>query len=107
MHGFDIFVIILVGLFFVLAASIVKIVPQGFNYTVERLGRYTHTLEPGLAILLPFIDSVGKKVNMMEQVLDVPSQEVITRDNAMVQVDGVAFFQVLEIGRASCRERVS
>jgi regulator of protease activity HflC (stomatin/prohibitin superfamily) len=99
--GFDIFVIVLVGLFFVLAASIVKIVPQGFNYTVERLGRYTHTLSPGLAILLPFIDSIGKKVNMMEQVLDVPSQEVITRDNAMVQVDGVSFFQVLDAAQAS------
>jgi regulator of protease activity HflC (stomatin/prohibitin superfamily) len=101
MPGFDIFVIVLVGLFFVLAASVVKIVPQGFNYTVERLGRYTHTLSPGLAILLPFIDSIGKKVNMMEQVLDVPSQEVITRDNAMVQVDGVAFFQVLDAAQAS------
>ena len=101
MPGFDIFVIVLVALFFVLAASVVKIVPQGFNFTVERLGRYTHTLKPGLGIILPFVDNVGHKINMMEQVLDIPSQEVITKDNAMVTVDGVAFFQVLDAAQAS------
>ena len=101
MPGLDIFVIILVALFIVLAASVVKIVPQGYNYTIERLGRYTRTLRPGLSILTPFIERIGHKVNMMEQVLDVPSQEVITKDNAMVQVDGVAFFQVLDAASAS------
>ena len=101
MPGFDIFVLVLVALFFVLAASVVKIVPQGFNFTVERLGRYTQTLKPGLGLIVPFIDTVGHKINMMEQVLDIPSQEVITKDNAMVTVDGVAFFQVLDAAQAS------
>ena len=101
MPGLDIFVLVLVALFFVLAASVVKIVPQGYNYTVERLGRYTHTLKPGLGIIMPFIDTVGHKINVMEQVLDIPSQEVITKDNAMLTVDGVAFFQVLDAAQAS------
>ena len=79
----------------------VKSVPQGYEYTVERFGRYTHTLSPGLSIIVPFMDRIGRKVNMMENVLDVPSQEVITRDNAMVKVDGVVFFQVLESQKAA------
>jgi regulator of protease activity HflC (stomatin/prohibitin superfamily) len=79
----------------------VKSVPQGYEYTVERFGRYIHTLAPGLNIIVPFMDRIGRKVNMMENVLDVPSQEVITRDNAMVKADGVVFFQVLESQKAA------
>ena len=79
----------------------VKSVPQGYEYTVERFGRYTNSLRPGLSIIVPFMDKIGRKVNMMENVLDVPSQEVITRDNAMVKVDGVVFFQVLESQKAA------
>ncbi|HBF60821.1 MAG TPA: hypothetical protein DDW48_05110 [Methyloceanibacter sp.] len=101
MFGFDIFVLALLVLFVVTVIAAVKIVPQGFNYTVERFGRYTRTLTPGLTLIIPFIDRIGRKLNMMEQVINVPSQEVITRDNAMVRVDGVGFFQVLDAPRAS------
>jgi len=79
----------------------VKTVPQGSEYTVERFGRYTRTLSPGLHIIVPMIDRIGSKMNMMEQVFDVPSQDVITRDNAMIRVDGVLFFQVLDAVKAS------
>lgn len=79
----------------------VKSVPQGYAYTVERFGRYTHTLPPGLGFILPWIDRIGRKVNIMEQVLDVPSQEVITKDNAVVKVDGVVFYQVLDAAKAA------
>ena len=79
----------------------VKTVTQGMEYTVERFGRYTHTLRPGLRFIIPIIDRVGHKMNMMEQVMDVPTQEVITKDNAMVSVDGVVFFQVLDAASAS------
>lgn len=78
-----------------------KVVPQGWEWTIERFGRYRTTLRPGLGIILPYIDNVGHRVNMMEQVLEVPSQEVITRDNAVVRVDGVVFFQVLDPVRAA------
>jgi regulator of protease activity HflC (stomatin/prohibitin superfamily) len=76
-------------------------VPQGYNYTVERFRRYVRTLEPGLGLIVPFIDRVGHKMNMMERVLEVESQEVITRDNAMVKVDGIAFFQVVDAAKAA------
>ncbi|HXK55856.1 MAG: SPFH/Band 7/PHB domain protein [Gammaproteobacteria bacterium] len=95
------FSLILVVLAIVLVVLGAKRVPQGTEYTVERFGRYTKTLRPGLNIIVPVIDSVGAKLNMMEQVLDVPSQEVITRDNAMVTVDGVVFFQVLDAAKAA------
>lgn len=79
----------------------VKIVPQGDEYTVERFGRYTSTLRPGFNLIFPVIDAIGHKLNMMEQVKDVPSQEVITKDNAMVTVDGVVFYQVLNAAKAA------
>jgi len=76
-------------------------VPQGMEYTIERFGKYTRTVRPGMNVVVPFINSVGHKINMMEQVMDVPSQEVITKDNAMVTVDGVVFFQVMDAAQAS------
>ncbi len=79
----------------------IKRVPQGYEYTVERFGRYTNTLSPGLKFIFPYVDDIGKKVNMMERVLDVPSQDVITKDNAVVRVDGVVFFQVIDAAKAS------
>jgi regulator of protease activity HflC (stomatin/prohibitin superfamily) len=91
---------IVVLVIFTLFRSI-KTVPQGYNYTVERFQRYTKTLHPGLSLIIPFIDSIGAKLNMMEQVLDVPTQEVITKDNASVKADAVAFFQVLNAPQAA------
>lgn len=79
----------------------VKTVPQGEEYTVERFGRYINTLVPGLNVIVPIVDRIGNKLNMMEQVRDVPSQEVITKDNAMVTVDGVVFFQIMDAAKAS------
>ena len=79
----------------------VRMVPQGYEWTVERFGKYTHTMSPGLHFLIPVVYGVGRKINMMEQVLDVPSQDVITKDNAVVKVDGVVFFQVLDAAKAA------
>ena len=78
-----------------------KVVPQGYNFTVERFGRYIRTLKPGLNLIIPFVDGVGRKMNMMEQVLDVPHQEVITRDNASVTANGVTFYQILDAAAAA------
>jgi regulator of protease activity HflC (stomatin/prohibitin superfamily) len=97
--GIFVLVVLVVAVFYILRA--IRMVPQGYNYTIERFGRYVRTLHPGLGLIVPFIDRVGHKLNMMERVMPVPSQEVITRDNAMVTVDGVAFFQVLDAARAS------
>jgi regulator of protease activity HflC (stomatin/prohibitin superfamily) len=101
MSGFTIFVLVLVVLIVITVLSTAKVVPQGYNFTVERLGRYVRTLQPGLGIIVPFIERVGHKINMMERFLDVPTQEVITKDNAMVRVDAIAFFQVLDAAQAA------
>ena len=100
-EGFSIFAVaaVLFAIFFTSQAT--RAVPQGWVFTVERFGRYTRTLQPGLHFILPLVDRIGAKVNLREQVFQVPSQDVITRDNAMVTVDGVVFYQILDPVRAA------
>ncbi|HHN68207.1 MAG TPA: SPFH/Band 7/PHB domain protein [Thermopetrobacter sp.] len=101
MEGFSIFALILVLLVLATLYMGIVIVPQGHHYTVERFGKYIKTLHPGFHIIIPWFDRISNKVNVMEQVLEVPSQEVITRDNAMVTVDGIAYYQVIDAARAT------
>jgi regulator of protease activity HflC (stomatin/prohibitin superfamily) len=96
-----IFVLVLALLALFMAGSVIKVVPQGRQWTVERFGRYTRTLRPGIAFLTPFIERIGRRLSMMETVLDVPRQEVITRDNAIVTCDAVVFIQVIDAAKAA------
>src|SRR6201997_1508635 len=98
---FAVFVLLIVVFAVIFVASAVKSVPQGYEWTVERFGRYVRTLEPGLALLIPIVDRVGARLNMMETVLEVPSQSVITRDNAAATVDAIVFYQVLDAAKAA------
>ncbi len=99
--GGSVFVLVLLAVVVFYLLRAIRMVPQGYAYTVERFGKYTHTLYPGLGLIVPFIDSIGQKQNMMERVLPIPPQEVITKDNAMITVDGVAFYQIMDAAKAS------
>jgi regulator of protease activity HflC (stomatin/prohibitin superfamily) len=101
LDGFSIFTVIIVLLAVLTLYLGVKTVPQGYNWTVERFGRYTKILMPGLNLIVPFVDRIGRRMNVMEQVIDIPRQDVISKDNASVTVDGLAFFQVFDAAKAS------
>jgi regulator of protease activity HflC (stomatin/prohibitin superfamily) len=101
MGGFSTFALVILALAVVTVIAGVKVVPQGYEWTVERFGRYRATLRPGLNLIVPYVDRIGRKLNMMETVFDIESQEVITRDNAMVRADGVVFYQILDAAKAA------
>src|SRR4030081_1090713 len=99
--GVNVFVIVFLLLAILTLFAGVKTVTQGYSWTVERFGRYTRTLSPGLNLIVPYFDRIGRKVNVMEQVVDIPQQDVISKDNATVTVDGITFFQVFDAAKAS------
>ncbi|RZI47121.1 SPFH domain-containing protein [Candidatus Finniella inopinata] len=101
MYAFETTLVCLLALAVIFLFKAVKVVPQGYEYTVERFGRYVQTLTPGLHIIVPFVDRIGSRINMMELVFDVPSQDVITKDNAVVTVDGVIFYQILDASKSA------
>jgi len=101
MGGFSTFALVILALAIITVIAGVKVIPQGYEWTVERFGRYRATLRPGLNLIVPYVDRIGQKLNMMETVFDIQSQEVITRDNAMVRADGVVFYQILDAAKAA------
>ena len=103
--GFVIFLLVLVVIVLAVIFRGVRTVPQGFEWTVERFGRYRVTLSPGLRLINPFIDRVGRRINVQETVLEIPAQNVITRDNASVVVDGIVFYQIIDASRAAYEDR--